>query len=397
MPAIIRSTCSTTGRPGPPTPRPIRDRCPASTSSIRRCGNSATSPGSWSTGVGAIAAKPCCRSPRACRMPTAGTTRAMCRTTAAGSSTCPTGMPRGAICRTRWPRRWRPCSGCPTPMPRSTSTASRCSTKTCTTKPSATRGRPWPGRGATGWPTCLRTPTSRSTVANSSWAVPPRPGASSSTTRSGHIPSAPQVLRFHRRRHATRTSSPSSPRTDTASRSGGPRQARPGSPPADKPCRATGARPAVAGSSGATRSGSTWRRSSRRSTSRRTKGRPPPADRGGMGIRGPPRRRFRLGHTGLGMDRQPLPALPRLQPRSLCRICRAVFPYPSQRARRLLRHPSAHAQRVLPQLLRAAARRHFHRLPQLSAAVRLKGAAAGKRPGNRNRWSAGYCATRRQR
>jgi hypothetical protein len=39
-------------------------------------------------------------------------------------------------------------SGCPTPIPRSTSTASPCSTKTCMTKPSATRCQTlgWPGR-----------------------------------------------------------------------------------------------------------------------------------------------------------------------------------------------------------------------------------------------------------
>jgi hypothetical protein len=75
-------------------------------------------------------------------------------------------------------------------------------------------------------------------------------------------------------------------------------------------------------------------------------GRPSAAQRSRMGIRRPARRCFRLGKPGLGMDRQRVRALPRLQPRPLRRICRTVLPYPSQRARRLLRHSRACATRA---------------------------------------------------
>ena len=165
-PAIIRSACLTNGRVGRTASvlravfHRIRNTCPALPLSIHPCGNSGMWPGSWSTGANAIGAPPRRPCLPACPTPTAGMTRSMCRMTAAGCSTCPTGVPPGCISNIASRPRWKPYPNCRTLIPPSTFTGLPCSMKTCTPRPSTTRDKPWPGRPRRGWQTCRRQATS---------------------------------------------------------------------------------------------------------------------------------------------------------------------------------------------------------------------------------------------
>ncbi len=73
---------------------------------------------------------------------------------------------------------------------------------------------------------------------------------------------------------------------------------------------------------------------------------------------------FPLG-PGLGMDRQPFPALSRFHCASLPRLLRALVWRALRAARRQPRHLAAHGASALPQLFHARAQRHPHGISQL--------------------------------
>ena len=73
-------------------------------------------------------------------------------------------------------------------------------------------------------------------------------------------------------------------------------------------------------------------------------GRPPPAERRRVGVGGRRSRASRWGQRRLGVDRRRVPALPRLRRRTVRRLLAAVVRRSSRAARRRVRHPRAPAR-----------------------------------------------------
>jgi len=190
--------------PPSPSSRPRSHRsscaCRACPRSIRRCGNWATSAGSRrggsrvfpTAGAGLRPTPRCHAGPPCAPMPTHSTTPAGCRTTAAGPCPCPTPKPPARSLRGRCRPRCRCCPTRRRPTTRCTSSASRCCTRTCTTKRPSSLRRRWastcPNRaGPPAAPAAARASSSPSTPARRCWATMGR--ASSSTTNARPTPS----------------------------------------------------------------------------------------------------------------------------------------------------------------------------------------------------------------
>jgi hypothetical protein len=90
-------------------------------------------------------------------------------------------------------------------------------------------------------------------------------------------------------------------------------------------------------------------------------GRTPPAERGGVGVRGAVRSPGVSLGAVVGMDVDAIRALSGFRAGPLPRILAAVVHHPSEFARGLVRDPASHGQRQIPQLLHARARRHVCR------------------------------------
>ena len=343
-----------------------------------RCGSWVTSAGSRRTGCSATrSATVACAptdAPRAAAEPADADALyhpAGCRTTAAGGCRCPTPTRLGRSCSASSTER-SPCwLARPSTTTRSTSSAWRCCTRTCTTRPLCTWRRGWASRSTTragSRARCRHRPTRcASTREAGGWAA--THAASPSTMSAG--------ARAHRAAFRDRRTGGALGRIPALRRGRAPRAAalvdRRGRQwllhRAPAP-RGTCDPAATAGSGGGTAAG---RRSTRPRPPRHltcTKRKPGAA---GPAADSPPRpsgaRRRRaaaalaLGRR-LGMDRQPLRAF-RVRRPPVPRLLGPVVRRSAGAARRVVDDAAADAPPALPQLLPGRSKRRAGRVPQL--------------------------------